>query len=108
MTKQKDLKALIRERMAKTGEKYAAARLHVLGSGDGPGGDDPRCPACKGRLRAVQTRIEPDSEDFFDDMTDGQIADYHFAEETGDYSNWTIEALYCPRCEPEPPGVLDE
>jgi hypothetical protein len=30
MTKQRDLKALVRERMAKTGERYAAARAHIL------------------------------------------------------------------------------
>ncbi len=36
MTGQKHLKARIRARMAKTGERYAAARRHVVGNADGP------------------------------------------------------------------------
>jgi hypothetical protein len=32
MTKQRELKRLIRERQAKTGEAYTTARLHVLGA----------------------------------------------------------------------------
>lgn len=36
MTEHKHLKARIRARMAKTGERYAAARRHVLGDSDGP------------------------------------------------------------------------
>lgn len=41
MTKQRDLKRLIRERQAKTGEAYTAARLHVTrGATGAPGGDD--------------------------------------------------------------------
>ena len=30
MTRQRELKALVRERMAKTGERYSAARVHIL------------------------------------------------------------------------------
>ena len=30
MTRQRDFKALVRERMAKTGERYTAARTHIL------------------------------------------------------------------------------
>jgi hypothetical protein len=36
MTEQKHLKARIRARMAKTGERYAAARRHVVGDAGGP------------------------------------------------------------------------
>ena len=32
MTRQKHLKQLVRERMARTGERYAAARRHVIGA----------------------------------------------------------------------------
>ncbi len=35
MTKNRDLKSLIRARMEKTGESYAAARRHVVGKADG-------------------------------------------------------------------------
>jgi uncharacterized protein YndB with AHSA1/START domain len=35
MTKQKDLKRVVRTRMQKTGESYTAARVHVLGKRDG-------------------------------------------------------------------------
>jgi uncharacterized protein YndB with AHSA1/START domain len=35
MTKQKDLKRVVRTRMQKTGESYTAARIHVLGKRDG-------------------------------------------------------------------------
>jgi len=35
MTKQRELKRLIRERQAKTGEAYTTARLHVIGGGTG-------------------------------------------------------------------------
>ena len=38
MTNQKHLKSRVRERMAKTGERYAAARANVVASGD-PAGD---------------------------------------------------------------------
>jgi hypothetical protein len=34
MTKQRDFKALVRERMAKTGERYTAARAHLLAKPD--------------------------------------------------------------------------
>ena len=44
MAQQKDLKRRIRERMAKTGESYTAARAHVLGSGAGPGEPAPASP----------------------------------------------------------------
>jgi hypothetical protein len=37
MTKQRDFKTLVRERMAKTGERYAAARVHVLSQTAPPG-----------------------------------------------------------------------
>jgi uncharacterized protein YndB with AHSA1/START domain len=35
MTKEKDLKRVVRTRMQKTGESYTAARVHVLGKRDG-------------------------------------------------------------------------
>jgi hypothetical protein len=34
MTERKDLKRLIRERMAKTGESYTTARMHLAGGED--------------------------------------------------------------------------
>lgn len=40
MTQHKHLKTAVRARMARTGERYAAARRHVVG--DGGGGRDPR------------------------------------------------------------------
>src|SRR5512142_661924 len=36
MTKNRDLKSLIRARMEKTGETYAAARRHLVGKTDAP------------------------------------------------------------------------
>jgi hypothetical protein len=39
MTEQKHLKARIRARMARTGERYAAARRHVVGDAERPGSD---------------------------------------------------------------------
>jgi hypothetical protein len=39
MTEQKHLKARIRARMARTGERYAAARRHVVGDAERPGTD---------------------------------------------------------------------
>ena len=38
MTKDHDFKALVRERMAKTGESYAAARANLRGERQGPAG----------------------------------------------------------------------
>lgn len=43
MTRQKHLKALVRERMQKTGERYAAARRHVIG-GQAPAPAPPHLP----------------------------------------------------------------
>lgn len=37
MTRQRDLKEQVRDRMAKTGERYAAARRHVVGAAAGGG-----------------------------------------------------------------------
>lgn len=44
----------------------------------------------KCECRTEYVRIEPD-----EDATEGQIADYNAAQESGDYSNWTIEAVTC-------------
>ncbi|MCA9291782.1 MAG: BtrH N-terminal domain-containing protein, partial [Phycisphaerales bacterium] len=45
MTKQREFKQRVRARMAKTGERYAAARMHLLGAE--PGTDAPR-PGMRG------------------------------------------------------------
>lgn len=42
MTAKKHLKQLVRERMRKTGERYAAARLHVIKAAPAPAVKDPR------------------------------------------------------------------
>jgi hypothetical protein len=45
MTKQRDLKNLVRSRMKKTGESFAAARRHVVAAGAEPD-DIERCHHC--------------------------------------------------------------
>ena len=51
MTRQRQLKSLIRSRMDRTGEKYMVARRHVLNARPGSedvlrGGNDPETSAC--------------------------------------------------------------
>ena len=62
MTKRRDLKKLIRERQAKTGEAYTAARLHVLRGGAGVG--EPEGPdeaAAPQRVEAVVLKVNEQS-----------------------------------------------
>jgi len=91
----KDLKALIRARMEKTGEKYAAARAHIVRQGH-------PCPACSGPLSAFLVRelIEPFEDD---EWTEGQMADFYMERESGLGDNWhsTVRQWFCPKCEPQ-------
>jgi hypothetical protein len=49
MTTRKGFKRLVRARMAKTGERYAAARRNVLGQARGSTGEEPRLPDAAAR-----------------------------------------------------------
>lgn len=93
MPKKKTLKALIRERMKKTGESFSTARAHIVRQGH-------PCPSCGSPLSAILIRetFEPD-----EDATEGQIADYMAEMESGEFDNWawTGRRWFCPRCEPE-------
>lgn len=99
MTTKKDLKQLIRQRMAKTGEPYTVARRHILT------GDDKLCPACNGTLEERTVQQMPDlPEDGLDGLTDGQAADYFQALESDDprgWGDWAEDVIekFCPKCE---------
>ncbi|MBL8918116.1 MAG: hypothetical protein JNJ54_04575 [Myxococcaceae bacterium] len=99
MTINRDLKQLIRQRMAKTGEPYTVARRHVLNA------SGKLCPACSGALVERTVLQMPDiGEDGVDDLTDGQAADYFSALESNDprdWGEWAEEVVekFCPRCE---------
>lgn len=58
MTQQKDLKKRIRERQARTGERYSTARMHVLG--DQMETLAPKAPAST-RTEAVVLTVGPHS-----------------------------------------------
>lgn len=105
MTNKKDLKALIRERMSKTGERYSTARVHVLAPAKrqlSAAEGTPRCPACAGALSKRTVMVMPDFDDIDEDSTEGQIADFFAAEASGDFGEWAVEetVLFCPQCEP--------
>lgn len=108
MTIKKDLKQLIRQRMAKTGEPYTVARRHVLNA------DEKLCPACSGTLEERTVVQMPDiGEDGVDGLTEGQAADYFTALESndpGDWGEWAEEVVerYCPRCEVRAADQLEE
>ena len=101
MTKKKDLKKLIRDRMKKTGESYAATRRHVLAA------ERKICSNCGGTL---ERRIVREMADVDGDESEGQIADYFAAMESGDMGEWAAEheEWYCPRCEPPLRRILRE
>jgi hypothetical protein len=99
MTTKKDLKQLIRQRMAKTGESYTLARRHVLGA------DQKLCPACSVALEERTVREMPDLDGYaVDDLTEGQAADYFQALDSDDPSDWgdwadDVMEKFCPKCE---------
>ena len=57
------------------------------------------CRKCNVEMIVInhqKTMVEEDT----DDMTDGQMADYLAAQESGDYGNWEVEiyTFQCPKC----------
>lgn len=68
MTRKKDFKAVVRARMAKTGESYTTARRRLAEqreSGVAPGSISPRTPSARFALSAYDTRVPPRA---FDDV----------------------------------------
>jgi len=57
-----------------------------------------KCKKCK--IEMILIRIEVTMAELDSDATDGQIADYFGALESGDYGNWAVKtgSYQCPQC----------
>jgi Zn finger protein HypA/HybF involved in hydrogenase expression len=99
MTTRKDLKNHIRKHAKNTGKRYAAARPDVLVRGG-----KQLCPACNSE---IETRVVLSMEgvELDGDETDGQIADYYSALDSGEYGEWGVDVNepYCPKCDSSHP-----
>jgi predicted CXXCH cytochrome family protein len=92
MAKHKDLNSIIREHQQKTGKSFMAALRDVLAG--------KLCPVCSSKLK-TRVVLSMEGVELDGDETDGQIAEYYSALDSGESGEWGVEVEepYCPKCD---------